>query len=94
MTVNDSQTFGAMVEGMEFVSNLITRYAIFEKLYVRTVTRSEMEDEGKNQLTEAIIKLYIAILVYLSKAKRYYGRRTAGASMCSLILCALFDISL
>jgi hypothetical protein len=85
MTVNDSQTFGAMVEGVELVSNLITRYAIFEKLYLQTVTRSEAEAEGKKQLAQAILKLYIAVLVYFSKAKRYYSRHTAGSLMCFLI---------
>lgn len=84
--MNDSQTFGAMVEGMELVSNLITRYAILEKLYLRTVTRSEAEAEGKKQLAQAILKLYIAVLVYLSKAKRYYSRHTASTSMYFSIL--------
>jgi hypothetical protein len=64
MTVNDNQTFGAMVEGMELVSNLITRHAIFEKLYLRTATGSEEEAERKKQLAQALLKLYTAVLVY------------------------------
>jgi hypothetical protein len=68
-----------MVEGIELVSHLITRYTILEKLYLRTVSRSKAETEGRNQLAQATLKLYIAVLVYLSKAKRYYGRPTAGA---------------
>ncbi len=75
-----------MIEGMELVSNLITRYAIFEKLYLGTMTGSEADAEGKNLLAQAILKLYIAVLMYLSNAKRYYSRHTAGASICSLIL--------
>jgi hypothetical protein len=75
---------------MELVSNLITRYAIFEKLYLRTTTGSEaeVEAEGKCQLTQAILKLYIAVLKYLSNARRYYGRHTAGASIGPPVSCA------
>jgi hypothetical protein len=76
-----------MVEGMELVSNFITRYTIFEKLYLRTVRRWETDAVLKDQLTQAIVKLYIAILKYLSNARRYYDRRTAGASTCPPILC-------
>jgi hypothetical protein len=67
-----------MVDGIELVSNLITRYTIFEKLYLRPIAGLENEDGLKGQLTQAIIKLYVAVLKYLSKARRYYGRGTAG----------------
>lgn len=70
--------FGAIAEGMEFVSNLITRYVIFEKLYQRTPGEPAAELEPKEQLSEALCKLYATILRYLSKAKRYYTRNTAG----------------
>jgi hypothetical protein len=79
VSINDSQTFGAMVEGMELVSHLIARYAIFEELYLGTTTESEAEEKGKDQLAQAILKLYIDVLKYLSNAKRYYDRSTAGA---------------
>jgi hypothetical protein len=79
VAVNDSQTFGAMVEGMELISNLITRCAIFEELYLRTTAVTKTGAVVKDQLSQAIVKLYIAILKYLSNAKRYYGRHTAGA---------------
>jgi hypothetical protein len=72
MTANDSQTFGAMAEGVELVSNLITRYTIVEKLYL------EKPSAAKDQLTQAILRLYSAVLMYLSKAKSYYQRNTFG----------------
>lgn len=70
--------FGAMAEGMEFVSGLITRYAIFEKLYSRSSAESPTKAEVEEQLNEALCKLYAAVLRYLSKAKRYYTRTAAG----------------
>lgn len=73
--VNDSQTFGAMAEGIECVSHLITRYAILEKLYVNTHRKAAADD----QLKESIVKLYSAVLRYLSKAARYYHQSTTSA---------------
>jgi hypothetical protein len=73
VTVNDSQTFGAMTEGIELVSNLITRYAIVEHLYL------QKSSAAKDQLTQAILKLYSTVLTYLCKAKSYYERNTLSA---------------
>lgn len=77
--MNDAETFGSMAEGLEHVSNLITRYAIFENLYLHV--DSAVED----QLADAIVRLYTAILTYLSKASRYYHLNTGGSSRTNLI---------
>ncbi|OCK92067.1 uncharacterized protein K441DRAFT_615385, partial [Cenococcum geophilum 1.58] len=79
VSVNDVQTFGAMAEGVEFVSNLITRSAIIEALYLQGLTAA------MHQLTQAIIKLYTAILQYILKARRFYDRSTARRMAFSLI---------
>ena len=72
-----------MVEGMELVSRLITRYAIFENLYLKPTVGAAAA--AKDQLTEALLKLYAAILSYLSKARRYYDRSTASVLTCSYL---------
>ncbi|MCJ1382729.1 hypothetical protein MMC17_005842, partial [Xylographa soralifera] len=72
LAVNDSQIFGAMVEGVEHISNLITRYAIIEHLHLQNTAAM-----AKDQLSQSLVKVYTAILQYLSKAKRYYDRNTA-----------------
>ena len=77
--MNDAETFGSMAEGLEHVSNLITRYAIFENLYLHV--DSAVED----QLADAIVRLYTAILTYLSKASRYYSQSTGGSSRTNLM---------
>jgi hypothetical protein len=56
---------------MELVSNLITRYAILEKLYLHTTIG--IKSAAKKQLVKAILELYTAVLKYLSKARRYYN---------------------
>jgi hypothetical protein len=68
-----------MLEGVEIASNLITRYAIFERLYL------QIPSAAKDQLTQAMVKLYAAILKYLSKARRYYNRNAASMSTCSFL---------
>jgi len=72
--VNDAETFGSMAEGLEHVSNLITRYAIFENLYL------QVDSAVDDQLADAIVRLYTAILTYLSKASRYYHLNAGGSS--------------
>jgi hypothetical protein len=70
VAVNDSQTFQAMLEGVELVSEIITRYTIVEKLYL------QRDSSVKDRLTLAILKLYTEVLVYLSKAEKYYQKST------------------
>jgi hypothetical protein len=78
-----------MVDGMELVSNLITRYAVLEKLYLRTTMgiRSVAQDQFEN----ATLELYTAVLKYLSKARRYYDRKTSSASIYILFLYFLLN---
>jgi hypothetical protein len=61
-----------MAEGVEFVSNLITRYAIIEKMYL------QHNSEARMHLAATVVQLYAAVLTYLGRAGRYYGRRTGG----------------
>lgn len=63
-----------MADGLELVSRLIAQYAKVEELYLHGGS-AQWE-----QLEECITELYVAILVYLSKAGEYYDRGTAGDS--------------
>ncbi|ERF70048.1 hypothetical protein EPUS_03600 [Endocarpon pusillum Z07020] len=60
-----------MFEGLEKVSSLITRYAIFENLYL-----FEPQTSTKEELRRMLIGLYALILRYLLQAKLHYSRRT------------------
>ena len=57
-----------MIEGLVRISGLITRYAIFECLYLHG------ERLAKQELEVAMINLYEAILTYLLKAEQYYAQ--------------------
>jgi hypothetical protein len=72
--VNDSQTYGAMIEGLELVSRHVARYALVEELYLQGTSVET------DHLADLITRVYTSILVYLVKARRYYDRGTGGVS--------------
>ncbi len=72
IAVNDSQTFGAMAEGVELVSDLITRSYVVEIFYLQKPSKTLA------QLEKAILKLYTTLLIYLNKAIRYYEQSSLG----------------
>jgi hypothetical protein len=77
IAVNDSQTYGAMAEGVELVSDLITRYFVVEIFYLRKPSKTLA------QLEKAILKLYSMVLIYLNKAIRYYEQSSLSISLFS-----------
>lgn len=70
--MNERQTFSTVLEGMERISNLISRYAIFEDLYLDTRLRVYAE------LKKALTELYNRVLKYLSEAMRFCNKSTTG----------------
>jgi hypothetical protein len=72
IAVKDSKKFGAVLDGMEFITREISYYGIFEVLYLRG---SFIATE---QLSDALVRVYSNILKYLSKARHYYNQRTLG----------------
>ena len=69
--INDSKTYDAMASGLEHVSSLIARYSTVEGLYLQSSLLKE-------QLAEALLNLYSAMLVFLAKARRYYTQCRAS----------------
>ncbi|MCJ1244561.1 hypothetical protein MMC30_001759 [Trapelia coarctata] len=67
IAINDVEQFGLMVESVERIANLIPRYAIIEELYLTGSLKVT------DQLREALVKVYTAVLSYLLKASEYYG---------------------
>ncbi|OJJ30091.1 hypothetical protein ASPWEDRAFT_120837 [Aspergillus wentii DTO 134E9] len=70
MAVSDQHVFGATVEGIETISQLITRYTIFETLYL------DCNSPIRAELESALVRLYKKVLAYLVKAKRYFQTST------------------
>ena len=63
-----------MIESAALTAELIPRYAIFEDVYLQSASRAT------DELRRALVKLYAAILIYLSKAKSYFEQRSASQS--------------
>lgn len=74
MGIDENKSFGSMLEGIEEVSNLISRYAIFELLYLQQ--KPAVIAESKDQLTLSLVSLYTAVLQYLCKASQFYMQTT------------------
>jgi hypothetical protein len=72
VAINDAESFGAMAEGVEFVSRSITRYELIERLYL------EKDSMAKVDLRQAVIVQHASVLQYLSKAVRFYSRKTTS----------------
>ncbi|MCJ1396183.1 hypothetical protein MMC18_009072 [Xylographa bjoerkii] len=79
VTINDVQIYGAMFESLELVSSLIARFAEVEDVYLCG------ESMERKLLTDSIVVLYTAILVYLTEARRYYGQNTGERIVRSFI---------
>src|SRR4051812_11096092 len=60
-----------MVEGLEHITSLNTRYAIVEDIYFRGSSKAT------DQLLRSLLKLYAHILIFMAKARRYFAQNTA-----------------
>ncbi|KAL9102975.1 MAG: hypothetical protein Q9163_001928 [Psora crenata] len=67
LNIDDVQIFGPMAEGLELVSRKIIHCRLIEREYM------QHESAARDQLENALTRLYVAILKYLVKAKKYYG---------------------
>ena len=70
--MNDFNKFASVVEGATLIAELICRYAIFEDLYLR------YSSPATDELKRALVKLYTAAMIYLSKAKNYFDQNSAS----------------
>ncbi|KAL8771405.1 MAG: hypothetical protein Q9209_003073 [Squamulea sp. 1 TL-2023] len=72
VVVSDTHVFGSTISGLETVSHLITRYAVFEQVYTQ---RKTVASPGLEPL---LTGLYAEALTFLAKAKKYFQTPTAG----------------
>lgn len=72
MAVNDKTAFGEMIESLEAVSHLITRYAILEELYL------QRSSAARDKLEDMVVRLYAEILTFLAKARKYFQSSAKG----------------
>jgi hypothetical protein len=66
-----------VVEGLAWMAELICRHAVLEDLYLRQASKAA------DELQRALITLYAAVLIYVSKAKHYLEQSFASQYICS-----------
>lgn len=71
IAVSDMVKFGFVIEGAEVIARMISRYALFEDIYLHRTSKAVQE------LQDALVRLYTAILLYLSKAKGFFEQNSA-----------------
>lgn len=69
-SIGDLEKYDFVVENLEIVSRSICRCRIVEQLYLDRHTSA-----AKDELELTLVKLYGAILLYLSKAKSFLERK-------------------
>ncbi|KAH6666813.1 hypothetical protein B0J14DRAFT_659379 [Halenospora varia] len=83
VTVNDSQIYGAMIDGIEYVTNLIARFAVIEAL--NDDSQKDVRPATSTQFESSVVRLYAAILEYLRVARRYYDHSTTKRMALAII---------
>ncbi|PVH80192.1 hypothetical protein DL98DRAFT_208852 [Cadophora sp. DSE1049] len=68
--LNDVQTNGAMLDGLELVFNLIAKSEVIERLYLGRESTLQVP------LDKSIVALYTSILEFLLRSHRYFGQKT------------------
>ena len=76
--ISEHKIYEGMIEGVERVTDVIARYAWIETLYLHASSRMRTE------LQNAITKLYVAVLSFLAKARRYYAKHMVQRVLKSL----------
>lgn len=69
--INDSESFAAMVDGLEKVNSIISRYAIVENIYFLR------HASGSEKLRSAIVRLYASVLTFLGMSHQYFSQGPA-----------------
>ena len=64
--------YTVVVEGVEKVSSIVTYYSIVEQLYLHR------SSEAVSHLEESLVDLYVGVLLFISKARRFYKRSTSS----------------
>lgn len=71
VAINESEEFAAMIDGLQEVTNIIARYAIFETVYLQQPT------SATGHLEASLVALYAAVLSFLCEAETQFSRSAA-----------------
>lgn len=81
IAVNDKRALGEMIENLEAVSHLITRYAILEELYL------QRNSAARDKLEDMVVRLYAEILTFLASARKYFQSSAKSKNLFAHNIC-------
>lgn len=67
------------MEDIASITEMIPRYAVFENVYMQSIPTAD------DELERVLIQFYAAILIYLSRAKKYFEENSASAYCASTL---------
>ena len=76
--MQEHDSHNEIFEGVEYISNLITRYTIIETLYMTPYRTPDFL--ASQQLKNSVVSLYAAVLKYFSDSSKFYGHQFIGMS--------------
>ncbi|KAH6613404.1 hypothetical protein F5144DRAFT_402964 [Chaetomium tenue] len=68
--ISDNETFATMVEGLEKATRIVSRYSVFEAIYLVNDTA------GTAQLRSSLVALYASVLTFLGDSYAYFSKTT------------------
>jgi hypothetical protein len=77
--LNDVETFGFLLEGVDMVAHLLVRCTIFENLYLN------QKYQATTELESALRRLFTMLFDFIIKARRYFEQRTVVRVLTSII---------
>lgn len=80
VAISDIVKFDFVVKGVESIARMIGRYAIFEDVYLRRMSKASTE------LENVLIQLYSTILLYQSKAKSFFDQSSPKRILSSVFV--------
>jgi hypothetical protein len=85
VAVNNITTFAFVTESATKMAEIICRCALFEDVCIQSASTTGSE------LQRSILQLYVSILRYLAKVKRYYDEHSASEFVLLKVTCAFTD---
>jgi hypothetical protein len=72
IAVNESNKFNFVIDSAATIAEIICRYAAIEEVYIKSTSGSTTTSPVQEELERALVRFYAAILVYLSKTRKYF----------------------
>jgi hypothetical protein len=78
LAVNETETYGAMLAGLERATWLTFYCSAQERLYKEYFADNDKYSSLNDAFVKDLVHMYAAVLKFLIQASNYYAKNTAG----------------